>query len=203
MIRTLASSAALALAALAAAPAHAALVLDTGTPGGQALGALALDSMDWYAAQVDFSKAGVVDAVSAHVLGGMAGETFHVSLYADDGAGAPGTALDTATVAFGADGWNGVTGLSGWTVQAGSYWIGIELADGDTLGSASPTGALLDTGAPAPATTAFSSFGSTGYEAFGGLSFGVRVDAVPEADSALMMLAGLALVAGLARRRRA
>jgi hypothetical protein len=161
MIRTLASSAALALAALAA-PAHAAPALDTGTPGGQAVGALALDAVDWYAAQVDFARAGVVDAVSFHVLGGAAGETFHVSLYADDGAGAPGAALDTAAVTFGADGWNGVAGLAGWTVDAGPYWIGIEVADGDTLGSTSATGALLDTGAPAPATSAYSSFGSTG-----------------------------------------
>jgi hypothetical protein len=200
MIRILASAATFALAALAA-PAQAAPVLDTGTPDGQAIGALALDPADWYAAQVDFAKAGVVDAVSAHVLGGAAGETFHVSLYADDGFGEPGAALDTATVTFGADGWNGVTGLAGWTVDAGSYWIGIEVADGDTLGSTSATGALLDTGAPMPAATAFSSFGSTGYAAFGGLSFGVRVDAVPEAGSAAMMLAGLALVAGLARKR--
>jgi hypothetical protein len=202
MIRTFLACAAVALAASA----QAAPVLDTGAPDGLAVGALALDGVDWYAARFDLASASGVDAVSAHVLGGAAGETFHLSLYADDGAGEPGLELDTASATFGADGWNGVSGLSGWTLDAGSYWIGVEVADGDTLGSASATGALLDQGAPAPADTAYSSFGAAGYSAFGGLSFGLRVDAVsavPEAGPAALMLAGLALVAGVARRRRA
>lgn len=202
MIRTLIASAALACAALAV-PAHATTVLDTGTPGGNSLDALVLDGSDWYAAEVDITSAARIGAVSAHLLGGYSGETYHFSLYADDGLGEPGTQLATATAVFGTDGWNGVSGLSGWTVQAGKYWVGVEVSDTDTLGSASATGALLDLGAASPANTAFSTYGSLGYSADGADSFGLRVSTVPENGAAALMLAGLGLVAGAARRRRA
>ena len=199
-----------AAALLAGAPlARAATVVDTGTPGGSAVGALAFDAVDWTAAQVSFSQASTVDAIQGHILGGAAGETFDVSLFAADAVQGPGTLLYTAAATFGADGWNGVSGLGGWNVGAGSYWVEFEIQGGDTLGSASVTGALLDLGAPNPlALTASTSNAGFSYDS-GALAFGLRVDAsavstVPEAAPAWQLVAGTLLLTslGLVRRRR-
>jgi hypothetical protein len=189
--------------------AHAATVVDTGTPNGAAVGALAFDAVDWTAAQVSFAQASNVNAIQGHILGGAAGETFDVSLCASDAAHGPGTLLYTATATFGSDGWNGVSDLSGWTVAAGSYWVEFEIQGDDTLGASSVTGALLDLGAPKPvALTASTGDGGFSYQD-DALSFGLRLDAsavsaVPEASSAWQVVAGMLLLTslGVARRRR-
>ena len=200
----------LAAALLACAPlAQASTVVDTGTPDGAAVGALVFDAIDWTAARVNFAAAANVDAIQAHILGGTAGETFDVSLFADDAATGPGTLLYTTTATYGAQGWNGASGLAGWTVGAGSYWVEFEIQGDDTLGAGSVTGALLDLGAPSPlAATASTSDGGFSYQA-GAQSIGLRVDAtavsaVPEPAAALQVLAGTLLLSslGLVRRRR-
>jgi MYXO-CTERM domain-containing protein len=198
------TSAWVALALLAgAAGARAALVVDTGTPGGSAVGALALDGNDFYAGQFSLAEAGSVQAISTHLLGGTPGETFTVTLYADSASHLPGALLYTATASVGADGWNGIDGLSGWTLAGGSWWVGIEIGASDTLGAGSITGALLDVGAPSPlARTAFDA--GNGYRASSQpLAFGLRVDVspVPEPAAGLMALAGLAGLAALSLRR--
>ncbi|MCK9687982.1 hypothetical protein [Scleromatobacter humisilvae] len=205
MIKTFLTTAAL----LAATQfAQAASVVDTGAPNGSAVGAIAFDSVDWTAAKVSFAQAADIGAIQGHILGGATGETFDISLLANDGAQGPGTLLYTTTATFGSDGWNGASGLAGWTVAAGSYWVEFEIQGADTLGSGSITGALLDLGAPNPvaltASTSNSGF-SYGDDA---LSIGLRVDtvsSVPEPAIALQMLAGAMLLltsAGLVRRRR-
>jgi hypothetical protein len=208
MIKTLTTLCAAAL--LASAPlARAATVVDTGTPDGSAVGALALDAVDWTAAQVSFAQASTIDAIQGHILGGAAGETFDVSLFAADAGPRPGTLLYTATAIYGAAGWNGVSGLGGWTVGPGSYWIEFEIQGGDTLGSGSATGALLDLGAPAPlALTASTSDGGFSYDA-DTLSLGLRVEAtavsaVPDLAPAWQVAAGTLLLTslGVVRRRR-
>ena len=55
-------------ALLALAPqAQAATVADTGTPGGDAIGALAFDAFDWVAGQVSFTQAAQIEIGRAHV----------------------------------------------------------------------------------------------------------------------------------------
>ena len=186
------------------AHAQAATAVDTGTPDGQAVGALAFDGFDWVAGQVSFAQGARIGAIQGHILGGAAGETFDVSLLSADGGPGPGTLLHSTTATFGADGWNGVSGLQGWDVAAGTYWIEFEIQGDDSLGSTSATGALFDTGAPHPlATTAFTSDAGFTY-ADSPLSFGLRVSTVPWPSSASLMLAGVALLSTLrlARRRR-
>ena len=188
--------------------AHAASVVDTGAPNGSAVGAVAFDSVDWTAAQVSFTQAADIGAIQGHVLGGAAGETFDISLFANDAVHGPGSLLYTTTATFGSDGWNGASGLSGWTVAAGSYWIEFEIQGDDTLGSSSVTGALLDLGAPNPVAVTASTSNSGFSYGVDALSIGLRVDtvsSVPEPTIALEMLAGAMLLltsAGLVRRRR-
>ena len=203
MIKTfLASFSTVALLALAP-HAQATTVVDTGTPGGSAVGALAFDGFDWVDAKVSFANAADIDAIRGHILGGAAGETFDITLYAADAVQGPGTLLYTTTATYGASGWNGASGL-GWNVVAGDYWIEFEIQGQDTLGGSSVTGALFDTGAPHPlATTASTPDAGFTYDV-SPLSFGLQVSTVPWPSSASLMLAGMALLStlGLARRRR-
>lgn len=184
------------------APASA-FTVDTGTPNGQEIGALALDANDFYAGQVSFTTTALIQSAFAHLLGGAAGETFTVSLYDNSVANLPGASRYTVTATYGADGWNGAGGLSGWLVGPGSYWIAFEVGADDTLGSSSITGALLDVGAPNPlARTAFDA--GSGYVATSRpLTFGVQLDArvVPEPSTMALVFLGLGLVVAAIRRR--
>ncbi len=191
-----------AAAALASAPsAQAALVVDTGTPNGSPVGSLVFDGSDWVAARVDFANAATIAAIAGHVLGGSAGETFDISLY--DGGSAPGAQLFTTTATYGADGWNGASGLA-WTVAPGSYWIEFEVNGNDTLGSTpTATGALFDTGVAHPVQTASTPDWGFTYDA-SAQSIGLQVSVVPEPAGAPQVLAGMLLLStlSLARRRR-
>jgi hypothetical protein len=143
-----------------------------------------------------------VQSLSAFITGGTAGETFTLAIYADSAAHLPGGQQYAATAIMGADGWNGVSGLSGWLLGAGAYWAAIEVGPLDDLGSGSITGALLPLGVPDPLTkTAFSSGGAYAATAQP-LSFGLRVDAitVPEPASWLLVLATVPLLRLGARR---
>jgi hypothetical protein len=114
--------------------------------------------------------------------------------------------LYTTTATFGSDGWNGVSGLSGWTVGAGSYWVEFEIQGEDTLGDSTP---VMDVNAPNPvAVTATTPDSGFTYQT-GAQSIGLRVDAsvlsaVPEPAAALQVVAGGLLLASLSlvRRRR-
>jgi hypothetical protein len=196
-IASLSAAALLALAPLA----RAATVIDTGAPNGAAAGALAFDGSDWVAAQVSFADAATIDAVAGHLLGGTAGETFDIALY--EGGAAPGAPLFTTTATFGADGWNGASGLD-WTVAPGSYWIEFEVNWNDTLGSTpTSTGALFDTGVARPVQTATTPDWGFSY-AGSAQSIGLQVSVVPEPTGALQVLAGMLLLTSMAfaRRRR-
>lgn len=191
----------IAVAACAAASAsHAAVVVDTGTPGGNAWNAFVLDANDSVAAELQLAQSTALSSIQAHLLGGASGETFTIALYSD-AASRPGNLLYTATATYGTDGWNGVNGLSGWNVGAGNYWIAIELGWNDTLGGSSVTGALLDRGAPKPLLhTAFNA--GAGYQpSAASMDFGLRVTAVPEPDALALCLAGLGVLGAVARRR--
>ena len=207
-MKTLTAKAFFGIAALAVgSAAGAAHLIDTGTPNGSIPGAYAFDSNDYYAGQVSFAGAAQLQAISAHILGGTTGETFSIVLYGDSAQHLPGLELYSAEATFGADGWNGASGLVNWTVAAGTYWIGLEIGSLDTLGTSSITGALLDVGAPRPLNRTAVNPGS-GYQADStALGFGLQVDAtvtaVPEPEALTLLLTGLLAGSTVLSRRRA
>lgn len=195
--------------ALLAGPAavQAAVVVDTGPSNRSPINAFAFDSTDAYAGRVSFADAAQIASIEADVLGGSAGETFTVALYADGANRLPGSLLYSATATFASDGWNGAYDLYNWRVASGAYWVGLEVGPLDTLGnSGSVTGALLGRDVPRPlAATAFD-IGS-GYAASRQpLDFALRVttvSAVPEPSAALLLAGGLGLLVATVRARRA
>lgn len=189
-------------ALLSTAAAQAVTVVDTGTPTNQPPFGYALDAVDFVAGEVDFANATRLDSVATHILGGAAGDTFTVALYADNGAHAPtGSALYTATATYAADGWNGVSGIN-WAVSTGAYWVAFEIGANDTL-SSNFENVVLDHGAPKPLAFTAAASGSGYSTTAGPMTFGLQVTAVPEPASYLLLLAGLAGIGGLVRRQRA
>ena len=198
------------LAACFATNASASLVVDTGTPtGGSGHFPYTLDSNDFYAGQITFSTNTQISSILTYLQGGTTGETFTVSLY-DDSASLPGNQLYSAIATYGADGWNGLTNLSGWNVGIANYWVALEINGSNDLGSNSATGALLISGAHSPlAKTAFNS--GSGYALNSTpLSFGLEVTTpesnvspVPLPDTLTLMFSGLSLLTFVARRKKA
>jgi hypothetical protein len=145
-----------------------------------------------------------LDSISTYLVGVAAGETFTVSLYADDGGPGVGEWLSssTATIASG-NGWSGASALA-WAVVAGSYWVAIEVGAADTAGADSFSGALLTRGVPTPLTQTASSSGGNYRVTAAALDFALQVQgvsAVPEPAVWALWLAGAAGLAGAARRR--
>jgi hypothetical protein len=192
-------------------PVHAAVLISTSTSSGLSL-SNSVGPDNWIAER--FTLAGsplVVDSVSAYVLSVDpdldAGTSFTLAVYANDAArNLP--ALDFSAdnqgrlfstgVTFGADGWNGASGL-GWSLTPGSYWFAIE-SDANGPGALQVPGGAL----PAPDSVAYYS-GSRSYSLAGvstSDAFGLRVTAVPEPTPAALLLGGLAVLAALKARRR-
>lgn len=197
-----------------AAPALAGTTIyDSGAPtSGNGFG-MALSSIDWLADEVHLDAGTTIGGVSTFLAGAQQGETFTVALYADrvksNGVEIPDTRdgglLFSSQVTFGADGWNGVSGL-GWQVAAGgNYWVAVQVVDGDTL--AATDNAVLPVGAPnAPLAVAFTDSAAGRFQSLGASSapyaFGLRLtSAVPEPATWMAMIAGLLVLAG--KRRRA
>ena len=121
----LATALAAVLAVLVAAPAGAAVVADTGAPDG--LGApLVLDGANSYAGRIHLGARQDIRGIEAYLDGGSAGETFTLAVYDDSAGQLPGNLLYSATASYAAAGWNGLTGLAGWTVTDHSdVWVAI------------------------------------------------------------------------------
>jgi hypothetical protein len=191
------STLALAAALLSGAQVQAASIADTGTPSGNSF-PLELGGASWLAGQIDVSTATSIQSIQAYLNDMGAGGSFTVALYGDSAAHLPGNMLGSWAANFatpaGADGWNGVSGLD-FAVQAGKYWVALEVQGSDTFSGVAPVGAPLPL-----AKYAFNDGGFAGYQAMPN-AFGVQVTAVPEPEAFAMMLAGLALIGGIARRR--
>jgi hypothetical protein len=192
----------LVLLAALAAPAHAALALDTGTPVDQAM-PLTLDGNDYYAAEFNLSQTSVINSVAAFLTAGLdqGGATFTIAIYAGDALLSRfGTPDFAAQGTYTADGWNMTNGLD-FVEGPGNYWVALEVG---ALDSATGLGLPMPPigGGTVPAL-AFAFNAGGGYVTDGALPFAVQVEVspVPEPSAALLMGAGLALVAAAFWRR--
>ena len=180
-------------ATLLTTAAGAATLIDTGTPDGSR-SAYALDSSDFLAVAFDAPQQWRIDSVAAFLEGGVHGDHFTIALY-QDAPGKPGDLLAAKAVSFAADGWNAASGLAWALPGAGHYWLALESVDGSFT---APAGGVV-----MPGATAFSDGSYLGYQAYPGIQFGLQVTgAVPEPTTWLLLMGGLGLVAGAARRRQ-
>jgi hypothetical protein len=190
------------LAAISLAPlgAHAALVLDTGTPTGAGF-PLTLDGNDFSAAEFSLSASQTITSIQAYVTAGadQPGDTFTIALYsAADFGSRFSSPVFSGQATYQQDGWNGLTNLDITGLASGFYWAAVEVGPLDSaIGLALPIG---PSGGTAPAAGyAFNS--GAGYSTDGALPFGVQVVApVPIPGALLLFGSGLFGLGGMFRR---
>jgi hypothetical protein len=198
-----------ALAAVSLAPlgAHAAFVLDTGSPTGSGL-PLTLDGNDYSAAEFVLGSAQTITSIQAYVTAGIdqPGDTFTVALYsASDFGGRSSSPVFSGQATYEQDGWTGLTGLDITGLAAGDYWAAVEVGSSDSaIGLALPSPGA---GGTVPALAyAFNS--GSGYSTDGAVPIGMQVEVAPVPLPGALLLLGSGLlgvggIGGAARRRRA
>lgn len=198
-------------ALLNAAPAFSETLVDTGAGGTEFIGSPALFGLSgpgyfqYWAGEFTLTNASTIQSVSGW-MGGMAIGGIEVKLYADGG-NVPGAELfsqtfESATYTFDPR-WESFQGLN-WNVAADTYWVAFEPLPHDENGSGFNTTMLV--GAASPLSNyAIWNEGMSGYVTQNGNTLGFRIEGtlapVPEPGSYALMLAGMALVAGVVRRR--
>ncbi|GAA5168453.1 hypothetical protein [Viridibacterium curvum] len=184
---------------LAASPASASYVVDTGTPTQS--GMWMFNANQYFAGEFDLTSSAVLNSIEGFFStdsGSVA-----ISIHADGGS-LPGSILYTAnlTTGTGSEAWRGLSGLD-WALTAGEYWVSFKPTFTSSYAS-------FGSGVSSPMSQYAQGSGSyvwadEGPHFFDFLNAGVRIDAtvaaVPEASTALMYGAGLLVLGGLARRR--
>jgi len=182
------------LALIFAANANAALVVDTGAPDNT--GGFTVSDAQYLAGQVTFNQALTLNSIETYLNADLStdvGAKFTIALYSDNN-NHVGDAISSVTAIFSGNGWNGASALN-WNLDAGTYWIGIEENNGENFLAVQNVVSPL-------AKTAYADSGNYATSA-NAIQFALRVDAVPEADTYAMLLAGLGIMGLVARRRNA
>lgn len=178
------SAAAAALLSVSCAAAQAAYLVDTGTPVGGTN--WSLSSFQSLGATFSLGASTTIGAVQGFIQSYDTGQIQVDLIAGNTPTGA--TLFSTSSAGTVGEGWQNFGGLN-WAVGAGTYTVVFS-----TLGNAS-----MRNGAPNPLDPEWFSSGGNWFSA-DYLDIGVRVSAIPEPQTYALMIAGLLLVAGAARR---
>jgi hypothetical protein len=202
---------ALTAACLAPLGAHAAFVLDTGTPPAPGF-PVTLDGNDYYAAEFALGSSQAITSIQAYMTSGLdsPGATFTVALYsASDFGGRFSSPVFAEQATYQQDGWTGLTSLDITGLAAGNYWAAVEVQGSDVGGNDSATGLALApvAGGSVPAL-AYAFNDGPGYTSVGARAIGLQVEVAPVPLPGALLLFGSGLlgvggIGGAARRRRA
>ena len=198
---------ALTAACLAPLGAHAAFILDTGTPTGAGF-PVTLDGNDYYAAEFALGSSQAITSIQAYVTAGgdQPGATFTVALYsASDFGGRNSSPVFAEQATYQQDGWTGLTNLNITGLAAGDYWAARRSGSGRFSDGSGVTAAV--TGGSVPAL-AYALNAGGGYTSVGATSIGMQVEVAPVPLPGALLLLGSGLlgvggIGGAARRRRA
>jgi hypothetical protein len=196
---------ALSAACLTPLGAHAAFVLDTGSPTAGFAGVL--DGNDYSAAEFALGTSQTITSIQAYLTApsDQPGATFTVALYsAADFGGRSSAPVFSGQATYEQDGWTGLSNLNITGLAAGNYWAAVEVGSDDSaVGLALPQ---VSGGSAAALAYAFND--GSGYTTAGANSFGMQVEVAPVPLPGALLLLGSGLLGvggfgGAARRRRA
>lgn len=187
----------------------------TGTPSGGGYSALTLDGGDWLAAEFTTTQTWNINSLEGYISdngdSNQIGNTFTITVYDNNpGTNTPWLASEEyyGQATFNGDGWNGLTGITGLQLAAGSYWVAFEVGSN---GNSDSFSGVMPVSTASPLTTAwYDGMSAAGYQIQSGAGYdiGVQIEgsvsAVPLPPSVLMFASGvLALAAGRFGKRKA
>jgi hypothetical protein len=186
------------------------VIVDTGTPSGSGYSPLTLDGGDWLAAEFTTSQTWNIGSLEGYITDNgdstQIGNTFTISVY-DNNSSTNTPMLNSeeyyGQATFTGNGWNGLTGITGLQLAAGSYWVAFEIGSN---GNSDTFQGGMAVSTASPLTTAwYDGISSSGYQLQSGAGYDIGVQiasAVPLPPSLLMFASGILAFGGFGFRKR-